>query len=239
MSNICNNCGNVFEGNFCNNCGQAAGMHEINTSFIVHDLQHGLMHVDGGMFHSARQLFTRPGHSIREYIEGKRTKHYKPISMLIVLSGFYGLLYHALKINVFEGKEEGLLEYEIANEWIAHHFSIITLAILPILSFSSYIVFRKQAYNFTEHLILNAFYSSQKLWIRILTLPLFLLTDKAEIFMQCLLVSDFILMVWCYRQFFKDIPSVRVFLMTLGANLLNLLLILIITTIILIFMMNK
>ena len=36
--------------------------------------------------YSGKQLFTRPGHAIREFIEGKRIKHLKPISLVIVLA---------------------------------------------------------------------------------------------------------------------------------------------------------
>lgn len=235
MSNICKNCGNVFEGNYCNNCGQKADVHPINLSFIAHDLQHGLFHIEGGIFYSIRELFKRPGHSIREYIEGKRVYHYSPISLLIVLAGFYGLFCHALSINVFKGKDDGLFEYEKINEWIAHHFSVITLLLLPVLSLSFYLIFKKQGYNFTEHLILNSFYSSQKLLIRIFTLPFLLLVKNPEstvAMIQWLLLPDLILMFWCYGQFFSKMPKIKVFFFTLLSNIIDLVLILVITTLI-------
>lgn len=162
MSCTCKNCGNVFDGNFCNNCGQAAATHQINTAFLAHDLQHGLLHVDGGIFYSARELFRRPGHAIRDYIDGKRIKHYRPVSMVLVLASLYAMFYHMLSINVLEGVHNAPVDYDHIDEWIIHHFSIITLLIIPILSAASWLSFRKQGYNFTEHLILNSFYSSQK-----------------------------------------------------------------------------
>lgn len=236
MKSSCKNCGNLFEGNYCNNCGQAASTHDINAAFIMHDLEHGLMHVNGGILHSTRELFTRPGHAIRDYIEGKRIKHYRPISMLIISAGLYGLLYHAFDINVFEGRTDGLLAYETINEWIAHHFSIISLLLLPILSFSSYVIFRKQGYNFAEHVILNAFYSSQKLFVRILILPFLLWGEMTQLIMQCSLLFDFGLMFWCYAQFFKNLSLGKTFCLTLLANLLNLFILLVITTAILTYM---
>lgn len=239
MDNICKNCGAVVEGNYCSNCGQPLATHDINTSFVVHDLQHGLMHINGGILHSARELFTRPGHSIREYIEGKRMKHYKPLSMLIVLAGFYSLLYHALDINVFRGIEDDMLNYDDVNEWISHHFSIISLLLLPILSLSSYLIFKKQGYNYTEHIILNSFYSSQKLWIRIITMPLLLWQDVEVIVPQILLGIDLLLMLWCYKQFFYNIPLLKVLLSTLAAFLFNLLITLIVITAVILVIINK
>jgi hypothetical protein len=238
MSTICKNCGTKFEGNYCSNCGQAAHTHAINSSFVVHDLQHGLIHFDGGMLYSARQLFQRPGHAIRDYIEGKRVKHYKPISMLIVLATFYGLLYHALHINVFEQIDDNLLEYDEINEWIAHRFPYIILLSLPVMSLSSFLIFKKQGYNFTEHLILNSFYSTQKLWVRLITLPLLSLSNSPEILMQWLLLGDFVLMFWCYMQFFSNLSKPKVFFLTLLTTLLNLVIVAVVTTAVLMFLMG-
>lgn len=238
MTNICKNCGNAFEGNYCNSCGQAAETHEINASFVIHDLQHGLMHLNGGILHSARELFTRPGHSVRDYIEGKRMKHYKPFSMLIVVAGFYGLLYHALKIDPYKDLHDSTFNYEQINEWASHHFSIITLLLLPVLSLNSFLLFHRQGYNFTEHLVINAFYSTQKLWIRILTLPLILWTGNAQFVMKILLLIDFALLFWIYVQFFKNISTIQTFILTLAATILNFLIILAEISIIIMFIMH-
>jgi len=238
MSIVCKNCGNVFEGKYCNNCGQAAATHSINTSFLIHDLQHGLMHVDGGMFYSARELFRRPGYAIRDYIEGKRIKHYKPLSMLIVLATFYGLLYHALHINLFNKLDDNLFEYDEINEWIAHRFPYITLVLLPVMSFSSFLIFKKQGYNFSEHLILNSFYSTQKLWVRLITLPLLLLTDSPEILIQWLVLADIALMFWCYAQFFSKLPKLKVLLLTFIAALVNLIVVSVLLCVVLLFLMK-
>ncbi|RZJ75627.1 MAG: DUF3667 domain-containing protein [Flavobacterium sp.] len=231
MATTCKNCGNVFEGNYCNNCGQPAKTHSIGASFIAHDLQHGLFHYDMGLLYSARELFKRPGHTTREYIEGKRVRHYKPISMLIVVASLYGLLYHALHIDVFEGQKSDMLDYSQLNDWIAHHYSMITLLLLPVMSLTSFVIFKKQGYNFTEHFILNSFYSTQKLWIRIITLPiLYFISAGKPIVMQCLLIVDLLLMFWCYSEFFVNISRLKVLALSVAATLINLFLVLVITT---------
>ncbi len=104
MTTICKNCNNHFEGNFCNNCGHAADIHKLNMHFIGHDLQHGLFHFDNGIFYTIKQLLTRPGHTIREFIDGKRVKHFKPLSLVVVLATLYGLLYHYFLNNLFDVK---------------------------------------------------------------------------------------------------------------------------------------
>jgi len=241
MSTVCKNCGNVFQGNYCNNCGQKATTHDIDLKFIAHDLQHGLFHYQEGILYSIKKLFTSPGHSIRDYIEGKRTKHYKPLSMVIVLATLYGVLYHFLHINILQNEDDVILNLEDMNEWIAHHFSIIALCQIPILSLGSYLFFKKQGYNFTEHLILNSFYSSQKIFLRLVLLPLFLLTDDTQKMlsgMQLLMLVDVVLMCWTYFQFFNKLPKLKVFFLTIATSLTMLLLLTIITLLILLFLMK-
>ncbi len=48
-------------------------------------------------------MFTRPGHTIREYIEGKSVKHFEPIALLLTVATFYEIFYHYFGINLFEG----------------------------------------------------------------------------------------------------------------------------------------
>lgn len=236
MTHTCKNCGNIFEGNYCNNCGQPAETHKIDTKFLAHDLQHGLFHLDGGIFYSAREMFRRPGHAAREYIEGKRVMHYKPLSMTLVLAGIYVLIYHALGINVFSGNGNEDFDYEAIGEWIMHHYAILTLLLIPVYSLVSYIVFRRQGYNFSEHLILNSFYSTQKLWVSIIIIPLCVLIlgkEAAAAAMDWLLGASALLMIWTYSQFFSELPKVKSFLLSILAYLLSTLCIMIICSIVL------
>lgn len=218
MSVTCKNCGNVFEGNYCNNCGQPAETHAVNASFIAHDVQHGLFHFESGLLYSAGQLFLRPGHTIREYLHGKRVKHYKPISMVIVVATLYGVLYHFLHLNIFKGVDVEGFDIKDLSELVSHHFALVTLATIPLYALSSYLVFRKQGYNYTEHIILNSFYSTQRLWIRIITLPILLLPETPEtlaVIMKVLLFVDVLLMFWTYTQFFERLSKIKTILLTL------------------------
>mgnify|MGYP006179009015 CR=1 FL=1 len=102
MQIICKNCGHIYSGQFCNNCGQPSDTHKLNLHFIWHDLQHAFLHFDKGVLFTAKELFTRPGNSIREFIEGKRVKHFKPISLVIILATLYGVLRHLFHFSVLD-----------------------------------------------------------------------------------------------------------------------------------------
>ncbi|PSR53066.1 hypothetical protein AHMF7605_05760 [Adhaeribacter arboris] len=163
MATICKNCNNHFEGNFCNHCGQAAATHKLNLHFIWHDLQHGLFHFDNGIFYSIKQLVTRPGHTIREFIEGKRVRHFKPLSLVVVLATLYGLHYHYFIKDIFNVQplhaEENIVSaYEKLIKWTIDHFAYASLVLILSYTIASYLVFKKMRFNFVEHLVLNTFY---------------------------------------------------------------------------------
>ena len=123
MQIICKNCGHIFSGQFCNNCGQSAATHKLNLHFIWHDIQHGLLHFDKGILYTAKKLFTKPGKSIREFIEGKRVKHFKPISLVIILATLYGVLRHLFHFSILDRKSVAAIqgaEYEMLNPIAPH-----------------------------------------------------------------------------------------------------------------------
>ena len=102
MTIICKNCCQQFEGSFCNNCGQSADTQKLDFKFLIRNLQKlFLKYFQKGVLYTSTQLFIRPGHTIREYIEGKRVKHIEPMSMLIMTATLYGVLYHYFQINLF------------------------------------------------------------------------------------------------------------------------------------------
>lgn len=67
----CLNCGTPLQGAFCHACGQKAHIHR-TISGIMHDLVHGVLHLDGKLWNTLPLLVFKPGRLTREYIEGKR-----------------------------------------------------------------------------------------------------------------------------------------------------------------------
>jgi hypothetical protein len=224
MAITCKNCNQHFDGKFCNNCGQSANTKRLNFHDIWHKLKNIIFkNLHEGILYSTRKLLTRPGNTIREYLEGKRVKHYDPISLLIAIAAIYGLLYHYFKINPFidtmsEDSLTGKITRTNINEWISNHFSLLTCLLIPIYSIGSFVVFRKQGYNFAEHLYLNAFAASQRLLFRIATFPLLVIyngTDRLQFLLDAFILGDIILMIWCYCQFFNTLKIIKSTALTL------------------------
>lgn len=217
MSSVCQNCNKPLHGKYCSNCGQSADTHRIGAHFLWHDLQHGLLHVDKGIFYTTKELFTRPGHSIREFLQGKRVKHFKPLSLIIILAGIYGFLTHFFGINLLSnnikvsgsGEEVEKAKEALArvSEWMAQHYSIVTLAQVPLFALGTYIAFRKAGYNFTEHLVINTFLAGQKLLLHIALFPLYYAfnnTSQLRYTSGAVDLTGYALSVWAVFQLFNQ-----------------------------------
>ncbi|KAF2080965.1 DUF3667 domain-containing protein [Flavobacterium sharifuzzamanii] len=223
MEIMCKNCHQVFRGHYCNNCGQSAETHKINAHFLWHDIQHGLLHFDKGVLYSLKQLFTRPGHSIREFIEGKRVRHFKPLSLVVVLATLYGLLYHYFHINTFDGAKNSDIDFEHLNEWFATHFSWVTVGSIPIYTIGTYLVFKNQGYNFVEFFVLNTFKAAQRISVQLLTMPILIFLNHTSYIQQynnTMYIIGIILIFWTNIQFFNKISKIKAFFLTLLSHLI-------------------
>lgn len=236
MEIMCKNCHQIFTGHYCNNCGQPAETHKINIHFLWHDIQHGLLHFDKGILYSLKQLFTRPGHSIREFIEGKRVRHFKPLSLVVVLATLYGVLYHYFHINTFDAVKSQIIDSDYLNEWFATHFSWVTVGSIPIYTVGTYLVFRNQGYNFVEFFVLNTFKAAQRISVQILTIPAMIFfnhTSHIQQYTYAMYIIGIVLIFWTNIQFFNKISKTKAFLLSILSHLIFLFCFLILTAIVL------
>ncbi|MES2560150.1 MAG: DUF3667 domain-containing protein [Bacteroidota bacterium] len=229
MNTICKNCAFTFDGKYCNQCGQTGETHRLNFHFVWHDIQHGIFHVDKGILYSISQLFMRPGHTIREFIDGKRVKHFKPLSMVVILATIYGLMSHYFHVEnpgpvrLTTGSTpsaEELSFYTKMLDWIETHYALTTLLALPFFAFGTFIAFKKQGYNFIEHMVLNAFLSAQRLTVHIALFPIMYAVSATHFsgpFNSLLRLTDLGLTIWVCSQFFSRLSKTRSVLLTLLA----------------------
>lgn len=74
VHNRCRNCSQSLhlQQEFCHECGQRTDTHRIDYHFLVHEVQHGVFHGNKGIIYILKELLIKPGHTIREYVDGKR-----------------------------------------------------------------------------------------------------------------------------------------------------------------------
>ena len=171
--------------------------------------------------YTAKQLFTRPGHTIREYIAGKRIRHFRPIPLLAFCAGLMGLMGYlleapmgAIKVN---GDQAGV---KLVMDWINGHYVWIELGSLPFISFSTWLFFRKQGYNLVEHVVINSFLASQRLILNLALMPLiFIFDNKVFIMFQSAVVTVLSLGLfgWAFIQLFQRLSALKVSFRTFTA----------------------
>lgn len=241
---VCKNCGQNCSGSFCNNCGQKTTVNQIDFKFIISEIRYGLLQFDKGFFYTIKELFTRPGQTIREYIEGQRVYHFKPIVFVIILSTIYGVLAHFLNLetmlnSLLTGITEGWNHANEKNEdmidslrWLINNYQYSSILLLPFISLVSYITFFKTGYNYFEHFIFQTFLTGQRTIVSILILLIELLFSDSYFLGGLSMLLLLILTFWSFKQFFDQLSIGSV----IFRSLLFVVLLFTLLTIILIFM---
>ena len=92
-------CGTLFHGNFCPNCGQSSRIRRLTLSDTLNHTFSSFTSLDSRLVHTVRDLFTRPGYMVWDYIKGCRTEYFPPIQMLFSLATVYVLLSFVITLD--------------------------------------------------------------------------------------------------------------------------------------------
>ena len=152
---ICKNCDTIFTGNFCPACSQSAGAGRINAHYILHDIVHSVFHVDKGLPYTFFQLVKNPGKALLEYLKGKRVLFFKPFSYVIILSTISSLF---IKMS---SNHHGVDANNNVIAIFSHYPSILIFALIPLVAFTSWLVFIKNQFNYWEHFLIHTYLAAQ------------------------------------------------------------------------------
>lgn len=158
MSSKCLNCEAELHGKYCHNCGQKASTHRISFStFIKHDLLHGVLHLDKGIIYTIKSLIYKPGYAAADFIKGKRIVHYNIFALFVIIVGLKTLFDLKGVPNVIFDSANAQKSDEIINTAIQKYYKLMYFLCIPLISIFSFLFLRKLNYNFIEHLVLNCF----------------------------------------------------------------------------------
>ena len=207
--NTCLNCQAEVTCKYCSHCGQKTATQRVTMSHLIaHDVVHGAFHLDKGFFYTAKQLFTRPGHAIREYLQGKRINHFNAVTFLLLI----------LAANIFVTAATGFDLKELYAESPARNFAgrfqdfqnenskLLYLFSIPASSLISFLIFRKAKLNYAEHLVVNTYGQAMGMLIYtifILLMPVFTsMESKRTFFGLSAIFSNVLYSGWLFWQFF-------------------------------------
>jgi len=161
----CRNCSAPLQGDqrFCGGCGQRTGLARLTMGQILHDFMHALTHADHSIFSLVKDLFVRPGHVAREYVEGKRKKYFGPFAFLVITVGLASLVVALTGIEWFKPIPDARV-----GGFLDRHINLVMLIQVPILAALNWLLFRSERFNYAEHLVFTAYTSA----IRVLVFAL-------------------------------------------------------------------
>ncbi|MXN89794.1 DUF3667 domain-containing protein [Flavobacterium sp. Sd200] len=205
----CLNCGHEITANYCPNCGQKNSTHRYSLKhFLEHDLIHGIWHVDKGALFTIKELFTRPGHSVREYILGKRAPYFSFVTLILLTLAVSTLIGHYSHVKLLdiipEASREAMSPFE---KFVSKNPKIILLVTIPIYSLFSFLWFKKAGFNYSEHLVLNSYKVASELIVGLLftILTVFYTNPQGLMLINYIFVTGFSILytAFFYYQFFS------------------------------------
>lgn len=210
----CKNCGSTFEGNYCNQCGQSAKVGRITLSSLAEELSNSLFHVNKGFLYTLVSLFTHPGRSLRDFMEGKRKNFVKPISYVLTLSTIYFLITKLMGQNTWmddfitgfsfgANNVSDKMQIPAILTWFSNNFGYSNLLLLPVFSFASFLAFRKLGSSYLEHIVLNAYITGQQAFFYALfaVLGKWISSDILDMFPVLIAMTY---TFWVFWQFFSS-----------------------------------
>ncbi|WNM20192.1 DUF3667 domain-containing protein [Flavobacterium capsici] len=215
MDNNCLNCSQPITQNFCSNCGQKK-FKRIDKKYLLDEIQYLLVHTNKGFFYSIKKILLNPGKTAREFIDGNRVNHYKPILLAFILSGLSTFISFKI-IGLGEMMDRFYKESNISTDlshdimsFMSNYNSVMMLLIIPIVSLLTVLSFRNWGNNYYEHVVMNAYiYSCYTVLYILIAYPVlyFLKDSSSGVIVQIVSLSIFAfpaIMVWFYKGFYPD-----------------------------------
>lgn len=213
LESNCSSCGHGLQYNFCSRCGQMK-YRRIDKNYVIQELLN-VFSTTGGFFYSIKNLLVNPGKTAKEFIEGKRVMHFRPLYLAFILSGFGALFQYKLigfadiMISFYEKNGMGSDFMADMVGFMANYHSFIMLASIPFFAFCTKLAFWKWGHNYYEHIVMNAYIlSAYILFNMLLIYPLmYVFRDQPEVVVQLAYSAyllAFILVAWFFKGFYPE-----------------------------------
>lgn len=207
----CKNCSTEFEGKFCPGCGQKGKTKRITNKAVWEEVRSKLIHYDSGFLFTVWQLARRPGYAIREYLDGKRVMHVKPVKFLLWSTALNFLVFHLLGLDTqmaqaLQNGQNGKIGMKF-TQYIFEHPAIMIFLMIPNIALCSWLYFRRKGYNYAEHFVLNAYLMGEVSLFGVISNPVVKLMGTAnsvfDLKMLALMGIWVLYFGWGYVQFFQ------------------------------------
>jgi len=152
---------------YCGVCGQKRLAGRITLHEIARDLIHALAHVDRGVLPLVRQLLVRPGAVARDFIEGRRRRHFGPFAFLVVCVAAGAAAIALSGYPVVTTNEPNRVA-----AFLQSHPNLVYFVHVPLLAAALRVVCALDHLHYAEHLVLVAYTEGMHvLWNTLVIVP--------------------------------------------------------------------
>tara|TARA_R110002126_G_scaffold155578_6_gene302655 strand:- start:491 stop:1207 length:717 start_codon:yes stop_codon:yes gene_type:complete len=154
----CKNCNTEINSKFCPDCGQPTNLKRIDGHYVMHEIEH-VLHFERGILYTVRELITKPGQNIRNYLSENRSRLVKPVIFIIVTSLIYTIISHFFHIEEEIINFDGLEKSSIGTilRWMQGNYGYTSILTGIFIAIWLKVFFKKYGYNFFELLIMLCF----------------------------------------------------------------------------------
>ena len=207
---ICKNCGWETQGNYCSNCGQSTQTKRLDNRHLFHDIPLSVFNFEKGILFTIKSIIFHPVSTIKEYLEGKRVKYYKPLSLLMLLTTI------VFFINSFFNPTQRILKSAgitiekrdmEATHFLQNHPNLFMLFILPFMAYGFYLAFKKYKNNFAEHFYIVVFI--QIFYLLIASIPNLIILNNVNLegFAIYQIISFLFYPIFYFAFYYKQEPN--------------------------------
>lgn len=164
-------------------------------------------------------MSTRPGHSVREYVQGKRVNHFHPVNYLLLIGGVATWIYihywddlfnmNVMMQNMNTKEQKAIMPFvKKALHFAFENYTYQLMISILLYGFFSVKILGKERYNLVEGIVLHLFVISHSELIKLFLFPFLIFTKQSIIgfYIQSLMSSliSIVYMIWAYKQFFEE-----------------------------------
>ncbi len=181
-------------------------------SLIAH-LFHIVTNIEQGFTYTIISLFRRPGTVIADYVNGATRRYYHPLRYLLLMSGFAVLMSSTLdfekilmqssQITGVELTPEALALQKKTYEIVVKYMSVVYVALIPLMSLGSFLIFRRRGFNYAEHMVGNAYLYGQLSLISLITSNLYRIPNWITVMGVINFMVTLLLSTWFYKTWFQ------------------------------------
>ena len=172
-----------------------------------------ILNLERGIGYTIKWFLLNPGKAVQEYLFEDRRRMIKPISFVVLMAAISTYLTLTF---IFHG-DEMLTQLHADPDWEAvpeqfkpvidqiviitqKYFNLSYLTTIPLLSLSTFLVFKESALNFTEHLIINCYLYCMQTIFLVLTIPVLAMVPELGAIIGILIMGY---LIYAYSNIFE------------------------------------